>query len=152
MPQAVFAAGQFDRFCSLLEESVRSEVPPDSFLERVAKRLGLSEAEQKSAADPLRALYERLLGLHRKGLDGLWARLLKNNFAPLTVGRFDYVVGNPPWVNWEHLPDGYRQAIAPKVGAFRAKRHAGRFYKGRCFRTYGIRRKRPALEPVLFTG
>jgi len=42
-----------------------------------------------------------------------WARLLKNNFAPLTVGEFDYVVGNPPWVNWEHLPDGYRQAIAP---------------------------------------
>jgi len=46
-------------------------------------------------------------------MDGLWARLLKNNFAPLTVGQFDYIVGNPPWINWEHLPDGYRQAIAP---------------------------------------
>jgi hypothetical protein len=31
----------------------------------------------------------------------------------LTVGQFDYIVGNPPWVNWEHLPDGYRQSIAP---------------------------------------
>jgi hypothetical protein len=54
-----------------------------------------------------------MLDLHPKGLNGLWARLLKNNFAPLTVGRFDYIVGNPPWVNWEHLPDGYRQAIKP---------------------------------------
>jgi len=27
--------------------------------------------------------------------------------------QFDYIVGNPPWVNWEHLPDGYRQSIAP---------------------------------------
>jgi len=43
-------------------------------------------------------------------MNGLWARLLKNNFAPLTVGQFDYIVGNPPWVNWEHLPDGYRDS------------------------------------------
>jgi hypothetical protein len=46
-------------------------------------------------------------------MNGIWARLLKNNFAPLTVGQFDYIVGNPPWVNWENLPDGYRQAIKP---------------------------------------
>ncbi|MCD6128262.1 SAM-dependent DNA methyltransferase, partial [Candidatus Bipolaricaulota bacterium] len=113
VPQAVFVEGRFDRFCSLLEEAVRSEVSPDAFLERVVEKLGLSEAERKAAADALRALYGQLLELHRKGLDGLWARLLLNNFAPLTVGKFDYVVGNPPWVNWEHLPDGYRQAIAP---------------------------------------
>jgi hypothetical protein len=59
------------------------------------------------------AVYERMLELHRQGLNGLWARLLKNNFAPLTVGQFDYIVGNPPWVNWEHLPDGYRRATMP---------------------------------------
>ena len=54
-----------------------------------------------------------MLELHRRGMNGLWARLLKNNFAPLAVGQFDYIVGNPPWVNWENLPDGYRQAIKP---------------------------------------
>ncbi|MCD5408192.1 SAM-dependent DNA methyltransferase [Candidatus Bipolaricaulota bacterium] len=112
VPQAVFAEGRFDRFCTLLEESVRSEVPPDDFVERVVEKLGLSAAERKAAAGPLQALYEQLLELHREGLDGLWARLLKNNFAPLTVGQFDYVVGNPPWVNWEHLPDGYRQSTS----------------------------------------
>ncbi len=31
---------------------------------------------------------------------------------PLFIGQFDYVVGNPPWVNWESLPDGYRSEIA----------------------------------------
>ncbi|RLG06791.1 MAG: SAM-dependent DNA methyltransferase, partial [Thaumarchaeota archaeon] len=108
VPQAVFAAGRFDRFCTLLEKSVRSNLLPEEFLERVAKHLDLSEAERKAATGPLRALYEKLSELHRQGMNGLWARLLKNNFAPLTVGRFDYVVGNPPWVNWENLPDGYR--------------------------------------------
>ena len=113
VPQAVFVEGRFDRFCALLEEAVRSEVSPDAFLERVVEKLGLSEAERKAAADALRALYGQLLELHRKGLDGLWARLLLNNFAPLTVGQFDYVVGNPPWVNWENLPDGYRDDTKP---------------------------------------
>ncbi len=73
----------------------------------------------------LRNLYTQLLDLHRRGLDGLWARLLKNNFAPLTVGQFDYVVGNPPWVNWENLPDGYRQAIAPLWARYEIFPHKG---------------------------
>jgi len=112
VPQAVFTEGRFVRFCTLLEEAVRSEVSSNDFVARVVKKLGLSEAEGKAAASPLQALYEQLLELHKKGLDGLWARLLKNNFAPLTVGKFDHVVGNPPWVNWENLPDGYRQNTA----------------------------------------
>jgi len=28
-------------------------------------------------------------------------------------GRFDYVVGNPPWVAWDHLPADYRRATGP---------------------------------------
>ncbi|MCX7427082.1 MAG: N-6 DNA methylase [Planctomycetia bacterium] len=27
--------------------------------------------------------------------------------------RFDYVVGNPPWIAWEYLPAAYREATAP---------------------------------------
>jgi len=54
-------------------------------------------------------------------MNGLWARLLKNNFAPLTVGQFDYIIGNPPWVNWENLPDRYRdqtKALWLRYGLF----------------------------------
>ena len=28
-------------------------------------------------------------------------------------GRFDCVVGNPPWIAWDNLPDDYRQATKP---------------------------------------
>ncbi|MCL6451138.1 MAG: SAM-dependent methyltransferase [Acetobacteraceae bacterium] len=28
-------------------------------------------------------------------------------------GQFDYVAGNPPWVNWERLPETYRRASRP---------------------------------------
>jgi hypothetical protein len=66
-----------------------------------------------------------MLDLHHSGMNGLWARLLKNNFAPLTVGQFDYIVGNPPWVNWEHLPDGYRRSIAPLWARYDLFPHKG---------------------------
>ncbi|MGA2030948.1 MAG: N-6 DNA methylase [Thermoguttaceae bacterium] len=29
------------------------------------------------------------------------------------LGRFDFVMGNPPWVAWDNLPDAYRQATKP---------------------------------------
>jgi hypothetical protein len=95
-----------------LDESVRAQISPDAFVSRIERELAPPEW-QPGDADLAREVYERILDLHRQGMNGLWARLLKNNFAPLTEGKFDYIVGNPPWVNWEHLPDGYRQSIAP---------------------------------------
>jgi len=50
----------------------------------------------------------------------------------LTPGGFDYVVGNPPWVAWDNLPEEYRRATAPlwqRYGLFslsgNAARHGG---------------------------
>lgn len=126
VPAAVCAEGRFDRFCDALEDSVRAELAAEAFVARVESSLGLNEPDwgdqQRSI---LRSLYERILDCHRRGLNGLWARLLKNNFAPLTVGQFDYVVGNPPWVNWESLPDGYRDGTKLVWQAYGLFPHGG---------------------------
>jgi len=109
VPAVLCTKEHFDRFCNILEDSVRAQINPDAFVSRVEKELNLPKLEQK-AADQTKEVYKQILELHQQGMNGLWARLLKNNFAPLTVGQFDYIVGNPPWVNWEHLPDGYRDS------------------------------------------
>ncbi len=125
VPAVLCTKERFDRFCNILEESVRAQISPDAFVNRVEKELAPPEWQQGDA-DLAREVYERILNLQRQGMNGLWARLLKNNFAPLTVGQFDYIVGNPPWVNWEHLPDGYRQSIAPLwVGRYQLFPHKG---------------------------
>nr|AGN32389.1 TsoI restriction-modification enzyme [Thermus scotoductus] len=122
----VTAPKRFDRFCEILESSIRSEVDPQAFLERTRRELDLNPSEWDDNARKLaEELYTKLLDLHRRGLNGLWARLLKNNFAPLTVGQFDYIVGNPPWVNWEHLPDNYRRSIAPLWARYEIFSHKG---------------------------
>ena len=32
---------------------------------------------------------------------------------PKQTELFDYVVGNPPWINWEYLPNSYKELIKP---------------------------------------
>lgn len=126
VPAALCAPERFDRFCDILEESLRSELGTDSFTKRVESELKLPSSEWDSRAVSLASdLYTRMLELHRRGLNGLWARLLKNNFAPLTIGQFDCIVGNPPWVNWEHLPDEYRKSIAPLWTSYGLFPHKG---------------------------
>jgi SAM-dependent methyltransferase len=112
IPEVLCRREVFDRFCDMLEEGVRSGINVEVFLNRLKKELSSVKLE-RGDIEKVKEVYERIYDLHRQGMNGLWARLLKNNFAPLTVGQFDYVVGNPPWVNWEHLPDEYRRSIAP---------------------------------------
>ena len=63
--------------------------------------------------DGLTQLYEAILKLEKQNRNGIWARWLKNAFAPLFKGKFDFVAGNPPWINWESLSSDYRMASGP---------------------------------------
>lgn len=126
VPYVLCRKDRFDRFCSDLEEKIKSETSPEIFVNSIPVKFNLNSSEwdgkaQKHAND----LYSELLSYHKKGLNGLWARLLKNNFAPLVVGEFDYIVGNPPWINWEHLPDQYRKEIARLWGEYELFPHKG---------------------------
>ena len=63
-----------------------------------------------SFEDVVKALYSKLSGLHRAGQDSFWPRILKNSFAPVLLKqRFDFVVGNPPWIAWKAMSKTYRE-------------------------------------------
>lgn len=55
-------------------------------------------------------LYEQLYMLHMQGHDSFWPIILRNSFAPLIIEeKFDYVVGNPPWIAWKSMSQEYRK-------------------------------------------
>lgn len=105
VPRSLVDARTIDQLADLLEESVGVGLKPEQFQSRLLQTFSLEGAEVGVAV----GLYEQLLDLDRQGINGIWARIIKNAFAPLFQGRFDFVAGNPPWVNWESLPDDYRQ-------------------------------------------
>lgn len=52
-----------------------------------------------------------LVELERHHWNGIWARIVTNYLATANLGKFDIIVGNPPWVDWKNLPSGYRDRI-----------------------------------------
>ena len=81
----------------------------------------------------VKAFYEQVLTLENDEKNGIWARFLKNAFAPMVADRFDYVVGNPPWIRWGYLARAYREATLPLwtgYGLFSLKGMAARLAGG----------------------
>lgn len=111
IPEVIDTRAEMERLTDLLEEYVRGDFSAGAFLARAKKELP-DLADAPHADEVLTELYQRLRDMHRRGLDGIWARVLKNAFMPLFLEPFDYVVGNPPWINWESLPQAYREQTA----------------------------------------
>ncbi len=115
---------RLQRLTPLFEDCVKRHLPEQRFLKRVREELDFTEAEWAASEPYLKETFARLSDLDAKGINGIWANILKNAFAPLFVGTFDLIAGNPPWVNWSALPQSYRHSTAPlwqKYGIFTHK-------------------------------
>jgi hypothetical protein len=77
--------------------------------------------------------YREIMELEKQNKNGIWARFLKNVFAPMIAEEFDFVIGNPPWIRWGYLSKEYREATLPlwkNYGLFSLKGHAARLGGG----------------------
>jgi len=101
IPAAFATKARMESLANLMDECVEASVSEDAFLERLASSADVFSEEFEKAREPLRTLFQRIAELHNQkpSLDGRWARIIKNSFAPLFIEPCDYVVGNPPWVN-----------------------------------------------------
>lgn len=88
----------------------------------------VSKDEGKEWALPLHETYDQVLALHRKNWNGIWFRIVRNFFWSATAGKFDAIVGNPPWVRWSSLPEAYRnrvKEVCESYDIFSSTKHHG---------------------------
>lgn len=78
------------------------------FLEKIKKAVHFEITKEDNQA--LQSLYKKIAKLEKEGRNRIWTNIIRNNFAPLYVGKFDFVAGNPPWIRWGFLSDQYREA------------------------------------------
>jgi hypothetical protein len=135
------------KYCNLLAEYSRagSGFTCVDFLSK-CRASGVLVSE--SVRDQHEQLFADVRELDKDRRNGVWARFIKNAFAPVFLRnqRVDLVVGNPPWVNWESLPGrmeaelseggrpNYRQQIAEvfkRYGLFSLSGSAGRLGGGK---------------------
>lgn len=113
----------------LIEEMAKNDYSEAEALKRLKKK-GLVFPPNENV---IKNFYGQILKLEREGKNGIWARFLKNAFAPVVAGEFDFVVGNPPWIRWGYLSQDYREAtlsLWQRYGLFSLKGHAARLGGG----------------------
>ncbi len=113
----------------LVEEMAKNQYSADEAMARFKKEGLVFPVNQ----EVVKNFYNQILDLEKQNKNGIWARFLKNAFAPMVAGKFDFVVGNPPWIRWGYLSKEYREAtlnLWKEYGLFSLKGHAARLGGG----------------------
>lgn len=134
VPGSLVKAQYIDQLAGLVEEYVDTGSSVQDFRKSVVRTFPLIEGKDDVDLQVLEQLYTRLKQLAEDRVNGIWARIIKNAFAPLFCSRFDYVAGNPPWVNWESLPDEYREDsknLWEKFGLTTSRGQLGKMREGK---------------------
>ena len=114
----------------LVERLVKDEFEPEIAMKHFEKKGLVFPPNEKVVEN----FYNEILGLEKQNKNGIWAHFLKNAFAPMIAGKFDFVVGNPPWIRWGYLSEDYRKAtfnlwmeygLFPKTQDFASRRLGG---------------------------
>jgi methylase of polypeptide subunit release factors len=107
----------------LVEKFAKNDFEPEIAMEHFKNKGVLFPPNEKIIEN----FYKEILELEKQKKNGIWARFLKNAFAPMIAGKFDFVVGNPPWIRWDYLSKEYREAtrhLWEKYGLFSLKGYA----------------------------
>ena len=75
----------------------------------------LSLIDEKEKTDKIIFLIDNLVStlfkLEANNWNRIWARIIKNFLTTSNLGKFEVIIGNPPWIDWKNLPTGYREKI-----------------------------------------
>lgn len=122
IPISLVKTNSLNIFLNLIIDCIDIEIELSDFKTKYyALDLNLSKSDDEIIFE----FYEMLLDLEKRGLNGIWAKIIKNIFAPAFFKKFDYVVGNPPWINWQSLPEEYRNSIKKYWDDYKIFLHKG---------------------------
>lgn len=125
VPRSLVNARYIDELADLIEECTQVRLPKEQFRIRLLTHFPLQPDNDEAEIDTALRLYDRLLQLDEQKINGIWARIIKNAFAPLFAGQFDFIAGNPPWVNWANLPSEYRESTGSLWQEYKLFTHSG---------------------------
>ena len=102
-----------DGFTYLMDDiqSMVNADSEDSIMTILTGKLTDRERQSLMLLSYLQAMVHSLIHLHQNNWDGIWVRIITNFMMVAQMRRADMIVGNPPWVKWEHLPAAYTRRI-----------------------------------------
>ncbi len=67
--------------------------------------------EKNEISNCVRDLTNQLIDLEKRKWNGIWARIITNLFISASLEKVTNIVGNPPWIDWKNLPEGYKDKV-----------------------------------------
>ncbi|MCM1027321.1 MAG: SAM-dependent methyltransferase [Roseburia sp.] len=126
LPRSFVERRDFLEKMNVIQRLVKTE-NADAVYEKFVANLA-EEERREELLESIRRLSRRLTELHEKRWDGIWMRIVSNYMLVARIRDMDIIVGNPPWVKWEFLPQMY----AEKIKSLCVSRHlfSGQTYMG----------------------
>lgn len=110
LPQSAVAdVALFSRTMTRLETHIENE-DEKAVVEEISSIVHPSDLTPQMRNE-ITQLARNLVDLQRNKWNGIWARIISNFLTTSNLGKFDIIVGNPPWIDWKNLPQGYRERI-----------------------------------------
>lgn len=110
LPKRVVELPSFGKIMSSLQAMVKTD-NPNALFRVIENQLSPKEKLSKTLMNFIRELANSLTYLHKNNWDGIWIRIATNFMLIARMKSQDLIVGNPPWVKWEHLPAAYTRKI-----------------------------------------
>ena len=100
IPMELIKDGKYKEFINILSKAINSD-KKDIFVNYAKEQLKVNSIEFASC------LYEQLYK-HEKLVANVIINTIANRIEGYFQNKVDIIIGNPPWVNWEYLPQEYR--------------------------------------------
>lgn len=127
--ELAFERERLDNVFERMGEDVELSLPYEECQKKLLSQKIITPSEIEKWHEPLKFTYSQVLNLHKKSWNGIWFRIVRNFFWSASAGKFDLIVGNPPWVRWSKLPELYRERVKPTCESYgifsKTKRHGG---------------------------
>lgn len=131
VPREVVDARAVPQLMNILHDAVSEKRGREAFVADAISQLGLPKSD--NIRTTLSKLFDDMKHLDDRGENRIWTKLIRNRYAALFFkNHFDFIVGNPPHVNWESLTTEWRKAAEyeyRRYGLFTLKglesRHGG---------------------------
>ncbi len=110
LPLRLVKDKDFGKTMGYLQKFVKAE-DREFLYSVITGSLTARELDSKTLTRLISDFCDSMIFLHRNHWDGIWIRIVTNFMLIARMEGFDLIVGNPPWVKWEHLPSSYTKKI-----------------------------------------
>lgn len=110
LPRRMVMQADFGQVMSQMQAFVKAE-DAHILYKIIYGKLNEKERTSEALLSKISQLCNSLVYLHQNKWDGIWIRIATNFMMIARLHDFDMIVGNPPWVKWEHLPAAYTRKI-----------------------------------------